>query len=35
MMPQSRLTEHQLKKLRIFAGETHDMQAQNPIAVEI
>ena len=33
MMPNSRLTKHQLKKLRIFAGDKHDMQAQNPIPV--
>jgi large subunit ribosomal protein L13 len=33
MMPNSRLTKHQLKKLRIFAGEKHDMEAQNPITV--
>lgn len=31
MMPQSRLARQQLKKLRIFAGAEHDMQAQNPI----
>jgi large subunit ribosomal protein L13 len=33
MMPGSRLTKHQLKKLRIFAGGKHDMEAQNPITV--
>lgn len=33
MMPKTRLTEHQMKKLRIFAGDKHDMQAQNPITV--
>jgi len=35
MMPQSRLTRHQLKKLRIFAGDKHDMEAQKPIPVNI
>jgi large subunit ribosomal protein L13 len=35
MMPKTRLSEAQLKKLRIFAGETHDMQAQEPITVNI
>jgi large subunit ribosomal protein L13 len=31
MMPQSRLARQQLKKLRIFAGDQHTMQSQNPI----
>ena len=35
MMPQNRLTEHQLKKLRIFAGEKHDMEAQQPTLLNI
>ena len=35
MMPKTRLSEAQLKKLRIFAGEQHDHQAQNPITVNI
>ena len=35
MMPKSRLAEAQMKKLRIFAGSEHDMQAQQPIAAEI
>lgn len=35
MMPKTRLTEAQLKKLRIFAGEEHDMQSQVPVAVNI
>src|SRR5262249_43925385 len=35
MMPKTRLTEAQMKKLRIFAGEQHDLQAQQPIAVTI
>ncbi len=33
MMPKTRLTEAQMKKLRIFAGEKHDMQAQMPVPV--
>lgn len=35
MMPKTRLTEAQMKKLRIFAGEKHDMQSQAPIPVNI
>lgn len=35
MMPQSRLAEAQLKRLRVFAGEEHEMHAQNPIKVNI
>lgn len=35
MMPKTRLTEAQMKKLRIFAGERHDLDAQQPIAVTI
>lgn len=35
MMPKSRLSEHQLKKLRIYAGDQHDMQAQQPIVVSM
>ncbi len=35
MMPQTRLTEHQLRKLRIYAGEKHDMEAQTPTPVNI
>lgn len=35
MMPKTRLTEAQMKKLRIYAGEKHDMQAQSPIPVNI
>ena len=31
MMPKSRLAKQQLKKLRIFAGKEHAMEAQNPI----
>ncbi len=35
MMPQSRLAEAQLKRLRVFAGEAHEMHAQKPIKVNI
>lgn len=35
MMPKTRLSERQLKRLRIFGGESHDMQAQEPIQAQI
>ena len=35
MMPKTRLTEAQMKKLRIYAGDKHDMQAQAPIPANI
>lgn len=35
MMPKSRLGGQQVRKLRIFAGTEHDMQAQNPTPVNI
>lgn len=35
MMPKTRLSQQQLKKLRIYAGEQHDMQAQQPIKVDV
>lgn len=35
MMPKSRLGKQQVKKLRIFAGEQHDLAAQQPIHVNI
>lgn len=35
MMPKSRLARQQLKKLRVFAGEAHDLSAQQPIPVNI
>lgn len=35
MMPKTRLAKAQLKKLRIFAGEEHDMKAQQPQIVAI
>lgn len=35
MMPKTRLSEAQLKKLRIFGDAEHDMIAQQPMAVQI
>ena len=35
MMPNSRLGKQQMKKLRIFAGDRHDLQAQQPIPVNV
>ncbi len=35
MMPKTRLTEAQMKKLRVFAGNEHNMDAQQPISVNI
>lgn len=35
MMPKTRLGRQQLKKLRVFAGEEHNMIAQQPIQVNI
>jgi large subunit ribosomal protein L13 len=35
MMPKTRLGGQQVKKLRIFAGPDHQMQAQNPIPVNV
>lgn len=35
MMPKTRLGGQQVRKLRIFKGESHDMQAQKPIPVNI
>lgn len=35
MMPKTKLAKAQLKRLRIFAGDNHQMQAQKPITVEI
>ena len=35
MMPKTRLAEAQMKKLRIFGGDQHDMQAQQPVPVQI
>ncbi len=35
MMPKTRLANAQLKRLRIYAGDAHDMQAQQPVPVVI
>lgn len=35
MMPKSRLAKQQLRKLRVFAGQEHDLNAQQPIQVNI
>lgn len=35
MMPKTRLAEAQMKKLRIYAGDKHQMEAQKPIATTI
>lgn len=35
MMPKTRLARAQLKKLRIFAGKEHNLEAQQPIHVNI
>lgn len=35
MMPKTRLTEAQMKKLRIFADEVHGMEAQKPVVAAI
>lgn len=35
MMPKTKLGKAQLKRLRIFAGETHDQAAQQPVAVSV
>ncbi len=35
MMPKTRLAEAQMKKLRIFADDQHDLQAQQPIVAQI
>lgn len=35
MMPKTKLGKAQLKRLRIFAQETHDQEAQKPQIVEI
>ncbi len=35
MMPKTRLGSQQVKKLRIFKGAKHDLEAQNPILVNM
>lgn len=34
MLPRTRLGRKQMKKLRLFAGEAHEMDAQKPLKVE-
>ncbi len=35
MLPKNRLARHQLRRLRVYAGQEHDMQAQQPITVNM
>jgi large subunit ribosomal protein L13 len=35
MMPRTKLGRHQLKKLHVFVGSEHHLQAQKPIVVNI
>jgi large subunit ribosomal protein L13 len=35
MMPKTRLSKHQMKRLRISADDQHDLQAQQPVNVTI
>jgi large subunit ribosomal protein L13 len=35
MMPKTRLSEAQMKKLRIFAGDQHEMASQQPVVASI
>jgi len=35
MMPKTRLANAQLKRLRVYAGEEHDLEAQKPIKANI
>ena len=35
MLPKSRLARQQMKRLRVFAGDKHDQQSQQPVAVSI
>ncbi len=35
MLPRNRLSRRQMKRLRLFVGTEHDMQAQQPITVNI
>ena len=35
MMPKTKLGRAQLKRLRIFAGDQHELEAQKPIAVQM
>lgn len=35
MMPDSRLGRQQMKKMRIYAGEAHELEAQQPISLTV
>lgn len=35
MMPKSRLAKQQMKRLRVYAKDAHNVQAQKPVQVEI
>ena len=35
MMPKNRLSTHQMRRLRVFAGKEHGLEAQKPINVTI
>lgn len=35
MLPQTKLGDHMLKKLKVYAGEAHPHQAQNPKTLEL
>lgn len=35
MLPKTRLARAQMKRLRVFAGNEHDMEAQQPITVNM
>lgn len=35
MMPRTRLARHQIRRLRVFAGAEHDLEAQKPIEVNV
>ena len=35
MLPKTRLGRKQMKKLRLFAGEAHKMDAQKPLTIEV
>lgn len=35
MLPKTRLAEAQIKKLRVFKGDQHDLSAQQPISTNI
>lgn len=35
MLPKNKLRNYQKKRLRVFSGPSHDMEAQKPIALEL